>query len=44
MTGDFGVLNGVFDVGCHWIITVPDGFRIEVEFEELHVSASDQLV
>ena len=38
MTGDFGVLNGVFDVGCEWIITVEDGFRVEIEFEEIHVS------
>ena len=38
VTGDFGVLNGVFDIGCEWIITVQDGFRVEIEFEEIHVS------
>ena len=37
LTGEEGQLEGSFDDGCEWLITVEDGYAVEVDFQEFKV-------
>ena len=37
LVGLGGRLSGEYDVGCDWLITVDDGFIVQLDFEQFQV-------